>query len=334
MDNKRYRMILKRTAYVIFAVLTMVLFCNAFSKAVLAADDVEYTDSDTGFKALVQDEADCLTDNEERKLLEYMKPITKYGNAYFLASKGRTGECEDIIQNAYNDNFGDPNTVTGIALLVDGDSNNLYLSGNGEFPYWLEQGTSQKILEESVTDFSEKGDYFGAEYVFTKYYEAIENSEKQRQYVVVGEDEDTTETPVETQSLKNKETGYETAIIDEADLLTDGEEKALLEDMTPFTQYGNAVFYSVNKNKGESLDVATDKFWELYGQDSDGAIFLIDMANRQISIYSDGTVYNTVTKSKAAVVVDNVYRYASKEQYYECAGEAFREMTTMLDGGK
>ena len=58
------------------------------------------------------------------------------------------------------------------------------------------------------------------------------------------------------------------------------------------------------------------------------------MDNRQIYIFSDGSNYNIVTIDKANIITDNVYRYASNGNYYECASEAYKQILTILGGNK
>ena len=53
-----------------------------------------------------------------------------------------------------------------------------------------------------------------------------------------------------------------------------------------------------------------------------------------IYIVSAGDNYNIVTKRKAEIITDNIYRYASREEYYECADKAFEQIGIILDGGK
>ena len=290
--NVNHRIVYKALAVLLASLMVFGVICfGTFPASTVAAEEpLEYENTETGYRALILDDSDRLTDNEEKKLLEYMKPITTYGNACFYASDGQTGDSGAICDETYTDFIGDPEKENGVLLLVNVDTEELNLSGYGLFPYWLKEGTTQGIIDDSINEFNTNGDYFGAEYVFTKYYEAIDSSDQQLNYEPVGEDAEKASEPVDTLSVKNKETGYESAILDEADLISDGEERKLLEDMAPFTTYGNAVFYTIDHDKGNTLDAATNKFWEMYGQDSDGAIFLIDMANRQISIYSAGTV--------------------------------------------
>lgn len=129
---------------------------------------------------------------------------------------------------------------------------------------------------------------------------------------------------------KNPETGYEVRIVDQADLLSAGEEAKLTEDMKPITKYGNVAFVSLQINDSSTATYAKNHALEFIG--SNGSLFLIDMDNREIYIYSKGDVWRAVTNSKARSITDNVYRHASKGRYYVCASEAFRQITGTLEG--
>ena len=53
---------------------------------------------------------------------------------------------------------------------------------------------------------------------------------------------------------------------------------------------------------------------------------------REIRIHSDGKVYRTITNAKANTITDNIYRYATREEYYLCAEHAFEEILSVLKG--
>lgn len=131
----------------------------------------------------------------------------------------------------------------------------------------------------------------------------------------------------------NQENKNELLIEDDASLLTVEEINNLSSDMMPLTQYGNIVFKSINENSSSTSQYAEDFYFNKYGEKS-GTIFLFDMFNRMIYIYSEGENYKTITKSKADIITDNVYTYASRKDYYQCASVAFEQMNTLLDGGK
>lgn len=133
--------------------------------------------------------------------------------------------------------------------------------------------------------------------------------------------------------VTNPDTGFEVIIKDEADLLSDMEEFALAEKMTEVTAYGHAAFVSVDSNYSSAGSYAEDCFYNFFGYES-GTLFLIDMDNREIYIYSDGDVYKIITKGYANTITDNIYTYASDAEYFTCAYKAFEQIVTLLEGNR
>ena len=131
----------------------------------------------------------------------------------------------------------------------------------------------------------------------------------------------------------NQETGYTAHIFDEADLITSEQELELLEEMKPLTEYGHIAFQTINENYTSTSYYAETRYHNLFGTSS-GTLFVIDMDNRQIYIFSDGQNYRYVTNSKARIITDNVYRDAKREDYYGCASNTFKQIHTILEGGK
>ena len=129
----------------------------------------------------------------------------------------------------------------------------------------------------------------------------------------------------------NEQTGYQAYVIDYMDLLKESEEISLLEEMKSITDYGNAVFFSNNENAYESA--AKGLYTDLYDEES-GTIFSISMAARKITLWSYGNVLDTISINRAQVIVSNTYSYASDENYYKCAKEAFNQENILLRGGK
>ncbi len=132
---------------------------------------------------------------------------------------------------------------------------------------------------------------------------------------------------------ENSETGYHVAIEDDAGLLNDEEKSLLLTKMQEITAYGNAVFKSIDYNIYSTSSFASSYYHELFGSNS-GTLFLIDMDNREIYLFSDGAIYRTITSSYADTITDNVYRYASHEDYCTCASKAFEQVYSLLSGQK
>lgn len=128
-------------------------------------------------------------------------------------------------------------------------------------------------------------------------------------------------------------TDYRVVIEDEAELLTEEQETALAEVMEGITAYGNVAFVSVAENSSSAESFART-FYQLQFGTRSGTLFLIDMDNRKIWIHSDGAVYKVITTAYANTITDNVYRYASDKEYYECAAEAYEQILALLEGQK
>ena len=92
----------------------------------------------------------------------------------------------------------------------------------------------------------------------------------------------------------NPETGYQVIVEDDAELLSAEEAAWLALEMQEITAYGNASFKSISHNTYSTSQFAKDYYYENFHQES-GTLFLIDMYNREIYIFSDGAVYRTIT---------------------------------------
>lgn len=130
---------------------------------------------------------------------------------------------------------------------------------------------------------------------------------------------------------ENPDTSYKVCIEDEADLLTAEEEELLSTQMEKITAYGNAAFVSLDSNYTSTESYAKEHYRQLFGSNS-GTMFIIDMDNRNIWIHSNGSIYRTITNSYADTITDNVYTYASDQDYYGCASEAYTQIAALLAG--
>lgn len=132
---------------------------------------------------------------------------------------------------------------------------------------------------------------------------------------------------------ENSETNYKLIIEDDANLLTSSEIDSLKELMYPLTTYGNIAFKTIDSNSTSTPNYASNYYHDKFNTDS-GTLFLIDMDNRIIYIFSDGANYNIITRAKAELITDNIYKYATRGEYFECAKLAFSQVQTLLEGGK
>ncbi len=88
-----------------------------------------YTNDDTSYLIILEDDADLLDEAEEENLLDRMKYISAYGNVAFktIASNDRSGS-KNYSENYYYENFGN---ASGMVFLIDMDYRQLIISTNG-----------------------------------------------------------------------------------------------------------------------------------------------------------------------------------------------------------
>lgn len=127
----------------------------------------------------------------------------------------------------------------------------------------------------------------------------------------------------------NPDTGYAVYIDDSLELI---DKEAVREAMIPVTDFGGVAFVSAAPS--ETSDVYAEQRYREYFGTSSGTLFLIDMKNRYLWIFSDGAVYDVITRGYADTITDNVYAEASKGNYTECAVSAYEQIVTLLRDGR
>jgi len=135
----------------------------------------------------------------------------------------------------------------------------------------------------------------------------------------------------QTREKANAETGFRAVIDDGAGLLDSAEYDGVMEAMLPIAQYCNVGFYTYS---GASKDYVADKAkaWAAGEFGASCTLFIIDMATRQLAVWSSSDIQKTLTQAKSYTITDNVYRYASRKQYAACAESAFNQMYQVLKG--
>ena len=122
-------------------------------------------------------------------------------------------------------------------------------------------------------------------------------------------------------------------IADDAHLLSEEEKARLIEDYSAITEYMGAAFVSTDYSPGSTSSFAEECAIRYY-RDDPAVLFLIDMDDREIYVYANGTAQKTISKADARAITDNVYKSASRGDYYECADGAFRQIYAKCTGQK
>lgn len=262
-----------------------------------------------GYDILIEDNASRLTYVEEENLKSQMALLQQEGNVVFKSISYNTKTTKEYAEEFYKEKFGEE---SGILILFDFHNGNIYLYTAGEVGTKFTSEQAQEIVNDAVPLVNDK-----------KTYEAV--------CQMISD----LETTLGLKTSISEEThGHTLLIEDDAKLLTEEEVEKLKEKMKPLTKYGHIVFKSISTNpKYSTKEFANDYYYSKFGNES-GTIFIIDMDKRMIYIVSAGENYKHITDSKADIITDNIYRYATRKEYYECAEKAFEQIGIVLDGGK
>lgn len=126
-------------------------------------------------------------------------------------------------------------------------------------------------------------------------------------------------------------TAYTVTVMDDALLLDQTEEKALLQNMLPIAEHGHVLLLTSDRTDTNCESEAATLCDQLFG-DENAVVFLINIGIREIYVYARGDMCDSIDSGHARSIADNVYRYASKEDYFTCADRAFTQINSLLKG--
>ena len=120
---------------------------------------------------------------------------------------------------------------------------------------------------------------------------------------------------------------------DQAMLLNPLEAMQLQADYAGITEYFDVAFVTTNSVSGSTASYAERYAINHYGNDP-AVMFFIDMDNRNIYVYANGDALKTISEADARAITDNIYKYASRGDYYGCADAAFSQILAKCQGQK
>jgi uncharacterized protein len=132
---------------------------------------------------------------------------------------------------------------------------------------------------------------------------------------------------------KNSKTGFRAVIEDELDLLTAAEERKILDNMIPLTEYGSVAFWSTREESADVQTQAEEKRRALFGEES-SCIVVINKAYQQLSIQSHGYFAKVVTSSRAGRIAARGSTDLTRGQTYNAVSEAFSQIGTLTGSSK
>ena len=152
-----------RKLRIFIPVLLMLLL---LSGSVLADADI-YTNPDTGYRALIEDDADLLSEQEENEVLETMIGMTEYGDCGLKTiSDNPKSSAKAFAEAFYYEKF---QNQTGVVFLIDMENRELYLAvSDGEVHDVITDAKALTVVD-NVYTMASRGDYAGtAEKVFSQ----------------------------------------------------------------------------------------------------------------------------------------------------------------------
>ena len=129
----------------------------------------------------------------------------------------------------------------------------------------------------------------------------------------------------------NSETGYRAVIEDNAGLLQTEEFRNVFDAMKGVTVHCDAGFLTRQSGGGSVEEYARQWGRGTFGHDR-YIVFFIDMGTRNICAYAGWDMLDVFSVADANTVTDNVYKWASRKQYGECAVQAFGQIAADLEG--
>ena len=134
---------------------------------------------------------------------------------------------------------------------------------------------------------------------------------------------------------ENEGQQYQAWIDDAAGLFTDAEEEELLSEMEPLSGYEDFIVHTTNENSfGDTEEYAKDYFDANLGSGDNGTVFVIDMDQRVLYMWSEGAAYNVITPYQADLITDNIYMDAHKGNYVSSVSEGISECLKLWRGGR
>ena len=127
------------------------------TKPKLPNGGLEYSNPDTGFRAVVIDELGLMTSAEQEQLLEDMKAITKYGNAAFWSTDTYTSQEVEQARLKRRELFG---LTSGTIFVVNMGVRKISLQNYGYIESLLPSSYANTITN-NVRNYATRKDYYG-----------------------------------------------------------------------------------------------------------------------------------------------------------------------------
>ena len=124
-----------------------------------------YTNPDTDYQVIIEDDANLLSDEEEDALSKIMMETTKYGHALFKTSDSYHMSTESYAKQYYKDKVG---TTNGTLFLIDMDNRKIWIHSNGQVYSTITKSYANSIADNAYKEATDGNYYACASIVFTQ----------------------------------------------------------------------------------------------------------------------------------------------------------------------
>ncbi len=118
--------------------------------------DMRYVNPETGYEAVIVDDAYLLLESEKSMLLEGMKLITTYGNVMFNSISYNSTSTESYIKSLYREKYG---SASGTIFVIDMDNRNIWIHSNGAINRTINKSYAETITD-NVYTYASDADYY------------------------------------------------------------------------------------------------------------------------------------------------------------------------------
>ncbi|MBQ3928666.1 MAG: TPM domain-containing protein [Clostridia bacterium] len=140
----------------IVCLICVIMTLLTFPTGVDAASETKYQNDETGYRVVIIDTIDLLTNSEERMLAEDMKPLTAYGNVVFWTTEDFTVNEIDQARLKRKELFGfDSACIFAINLNV----RKLTIQSYGTINEAVNDSVARSITD-NVSSYASSSDYY------------------------------------------------------------------------------------------------------------------------------------------------------------------------------
>ena len=149
---------------ILAVILSVLLPFTALAKSYV------YKNSETGYVVRVMDSENLLSAEEEAKLVEDMKPVTKYGNAAFASVHNYRSSTRSYAESHARELIGD----NGVLFLIDMGRREIYIYSKGDVWRKVTNSKARSITDNVYSYASAKNYYSCASAAFKQIVDVLE----------------------------------------------------------------------------------------------------------------------------------------------------------------